>query len=164
MKFDDAIKIILDHEKGYVNDPDDLGGETKFGITKRSYPHLDIKNLTIEEAIEIYRRDFWNRYGIDNIPASVRLHYFDMTVNAGNKNATRILQRALVQCGQNVTIDGVAGEKTLEACRAVDYEKLLMAYTIQRIVYYDAIVEARPKNKKFFRGWTRRALLVMRGV
>jgi lysozyme family protein len=138
MIFDDAIKVILRHEGGYVNDPDDLGGETNFGITKRRYPDLDIKNLTKERAIELYRRDFWNRYGMDKFPESVRLAHFDMTVNAGPGNSTRVLQRALIQCGQNV-------------------------YTIQRVVYYFKIVVSRPKNAKFFYGWIRRTLEVMQG-
>ena len=49
-KFDDIIDIVIKHEGGYVNDPTDLGGETKYGITKRFYPDVDIKNLTEEEA------------------------------------------------------------------------------------------------------------------
>ena len=55
--FDEIIKHVLEHEGGYVNDPKDLGGETKYGITKRFYPDIDIKNLTIEEAKEIYKKD-----------------------------------------------------------------------------------------------------------
>jgi lysozyme family protein len=100
---------------------------------------------------------------MDKFPESVRLAHFDMTVNAGPGNSTRVLQRALIQCGQNVSIDGEAGEKTLTACKLVDGEKLSMAYTIQRVVYYFKIVVSRPKNAKFFYGWIRRTLEVMQG-
>ena len=60
-KFEDIIEITLHHEGGYVNDPDDLGGETNFGIAKRFYPDVDIKNLTKDEASDIYRRDYWDK-------------------------------------------------------------------------------------------------------
>ena len=62
--FDLAIPIVLENEGGYVNDPADPGGETKYGISKRSYPALDIKNLTVEQATAIYLRDFWQFGGI----------------------------------------------------------------------------------------------------
>ena len=57
MDYKEIISKVLEHEGGYVNDPKDLGGETNFGITKRWYPDLDIKNLTKEDAIEIYKKD-----------------------------------------------------------------------------------------------------------
>ena len=60
-RFLKAFEKVLRHEGGYVNDPLDLGGETKYGISKRSYPHLDIKNLTLDQAKQIYFRDFWQR-------------------------------------------------------------------------------------------------------
>lgn len=65
--FTKAIQKIIASEGGYVNDPNDPGGETKFGISKRSYPNEDIKNLTIERAREIYKRDFWDKIGGDQI-------------------------------------------------------------------------------------------------
>ena len=58
-KFDDIIEIVLEHEGGYVNDPDDPGGETNFGIAKRSHPDVDIANLTKEDAKIIYYQDYW---------------------------------------------------------------------------------------------------------
>ena len=58
MEFNEIIEKVLEHEGGYVNDKDDLGGETKYGITKRFYPNLDIKNLSREQAKEIYKKEF----------------------------------------------------------------------------------------------------------
>ena len=59
--FDEIIQITLEHEGGYVHDPTDLGGETNFGIAKRFYPDVDIKNLTEDGAKEIYKRDYWDK-------------------------------------------------------------------------------------------------------
>lgn len=83
-KFDKAIKVVLAHEGGYVNDPNDLGGETNFGISKRSYPTVDIKNLTREQAVEIYRGDWWERYRYGDIEdLDVATKVFDLAVNMG---------------------------------------------------------------------------------
>ena len=61
MSFDRIIEFTLQEEGGYVNNPADPGGMTKYGISKRSYPNLDIANLTIDQAKAIYERDFWNQ-------------------------------------------------------------------------------------------------------
>ena len=66
--FNEIIEVVLEHEGGYVNDPTDLGGETNFGITKRFYPDVDIKNLTKEGAKEIYKRDYWDKNRIEEVP------------------------------------------------------------------------------------------------
>ena len=58
--FDEIIEVVLEHEGGYVNDPHDAGGETNFGIAKRWYPDVDIKNLTKEQAKKIYHQDYWS--------------------------------------------------------------------------------------------------------
>jgi len=81
--FDAAFALVVDAEGNYVNDPDDPGGATKFGISQRSYPALDIASLTLEDAKAIYQRDFWNRLGLDNDPWPVALLTFDAAVNQG---------------------------------------------------------------------------------
>jgi len=75
-------RSILRHEGGYVNNPNDPGGETKYGISKRSYPNVDIKNLTPEQALEIYHRDFWPRIPA-HLPDPVRWFAFDCAVHHG---------------------------------------------------------------------------------
>ena len=75
ISFDEIIDITLKHEGGYVHDPKDLGGETNFGIAKRFYPDVDIKNLTKEEAKEIYKKDYWDRYKAEKLPEHLR-HIF----------------------------------------------------------------------------------------
>ena len=74
-KFDDIIDIVIKHEGGYVNDPNDLGGETKYGITKRFYPDVGIKNLTVEEAKQIYYDDYWVKNKVPQMPDKLK-HIF----------------------------------------------------------------------------------------
>ena len=93
--FDILIAKILLHEGGYVNDPDDAGGETKYGITKARYPNLDIKNLTPMQAIAIYKKDFYIPMKIEEIDdINLAMQYFDMGVNAGISNAKIIMSNA----------------------------------------------------------------------
>lgn len=89
MTFDEAVAHILRFEGGYVNDPADPGGETKYGISKRAYPQLDIKNLTVEDAKAIYYRDYWLPAGCDSLPTAAAFLVFDFAVNAGVERARR---------------------------------------------------------------------------
>lgn len=110
--FDQAVRSVLKHEGGYVNDPVDPGGETKYGITKRSYPKLDIAALEVGDAIAIYRRDFWDRIHGDELPAGLAYFLLDTAVNLGVVQAVRYLQRAA-----GTPVDGVMGPVTILACR-----------------------------------------------
>src|SRR5690606_3267043 len=115
-RFRRAVEVVLQHEGGYANDPRDPGGETKWGISKRSYPHLDIANLTREEAIEIYRRDWWQRYGYGRIDdADVAAKVMDLAIKMGPATAHRLLQEALVFVGCPVAVDGIIGPQTIGA-------------------------------------------------
>lgn len=82
--FDEAFNLIIGFEGGYSNDPNDPGGETKFGISKRAHPKLDIKNLTLDQAKEIYFRDYWQSAGCPGIPVKAhQIAVFDCAVNQG---------------------------------------------------------------------------------
>lgn len=83
MSFERALEETLRWEGGYANDLNDPGGETNRGISKRSYPQLDIKNLGLEETIEIYRRDFWNAIEGDALSPALASVAFDCAVNHG---------------------------------------------------------------------------------
>ena len=96
--FQKAIPKLLVLEGGYVNNLDDRGGETKFGITKRTYPNLDIPNLKIEDAIEIYKRDFWIFDDVSSQEIADKL--FDIAANASVRAGTALLQRSLRYVGQ----------------------------------------------------------------
>jgi len=108
--FDDCFDKLLGHEGGYVFNPADPGGETKWGISKRSYPNLDIKNLTVEDAKRIYWRDYWLRCGCEDLPRGLAFDVFDAAVNSGANQAARWLQTAL-----GVRADGVIGPDTKAA-------------------------------------------------
>ena len=92
--FDEIIERVIEHEGGYVNDPDDAGGKTNWGISERFYPTLDILNLTKEQAKEIYKRDYWDKNRVEELPYHLRHIFFDMCVNQGRRTAVKILQRA----------------------------------------------------------------------
>lgn len=152
MKFNEAIEHILKHEGGYVNDPDDLGGETNMGITKRFYPDVDIKNLTVEQAKEIYKRDYWDKAKCDALPENVRLMHFDTAVNMGIGRANKFLQEAI-----GVTVDGIVGKNTLAAAHKCN----LKVYARVRLIFYTNIVLNKPVQKKFLKGWYNRTLDVL---
>lgn len=93
--FDRCVAFVLKQEGGYVNDIRDGGGETNYGISKRAYPSLDIKNLTRDEAIEIYRSDYWQRAGCDALEWPMCLVVFDTAVNMGVGRAQEFNVRAI---------------------------------------------------------------------
>lgn len=149
MKFEQAVEHILKHEGGYVFHVKDPGGETNFGISKRSYPTLNIKNLTREQAKEIYRRDYWNVVKCDLLPHYLRLMAFDSAVNQGPQRAIGLLQAAL-----GVSVDGALGVETLKAANNANPEKLLKAYARVRLNRY-----CDDRNfATFGEGWTQRLL------
>jgi lysozyme family protein len=99
--FDKAVQFVLSDriEGGYVNNPVDPGGETNFGICKRAHPNVDIKNLTRDEAIVIYKREYWDTIGGDKLPTPVDLVAFDCSVNQGPGAAKEVLEQALSDQG-----------------------------------------------------------------
>jgi lysozyme family protein len=151
--FKEIIEKVLEHEGGYVNDPKDLGGETKYGITKRFYPDIDIKNLTIEQATEIYKKDYWDKNKVESLPQNLWHIYFDMCVNMGKRTAVKVLQRAAVNRGRDIEVDGGLGPMTIGALKGVELDRV-RAF---RVKYYVDLITARPEQEKFYLGWFRRA-------
>ncbi len=146
MKFDECVEIILKHEGEYSFDPRDPGGETRFGIAKRFYPSVDIKNLTIEHAKDIYKKDYWDAFAIEFLPAKLRLAFFDCCVNQGGYAARILLQRTL-----KVNEDGAIGPETLAALRRSGPD-LLTNYLTERALKY-----TKTRNFDYFgKGWFRR--------
>lgn len=115
MNFDHAFDLLISHEGGYVFDPRDPGGETKFGISKRAYPNVDIRNLTLADAKAIYKRDYWDRAQCDRLPPDLAFDLFDAAVNSGIGQAIRWLQRSV-----GVADDGSVGPLTLAAIQRLD--------------------------------------------
>jgi len=155
-KFDDIIEVVLHHEGGYVNDPDDPGGETNFGIAKRSHPDVDIANLTKDGAKEIYKEHYWDRNKVESLSEDLRHIYFDMCVNQGRGRAVKILQKAANAKGADLKVDGGMGPKTIAAMDGVELQRV-RAY---RVKYYADLVTRKPDLEKFYFGWFRRALEV----
>ena len=151
--FNEIIEKVLEHEGGYVNDPKDLGGETKYGITKRFYPDVDIKNLTIEQATEIYKKDYWDKNKVESLPQNLWHIYFDMCVNMGKRTAVKVLQRAANNKGKDIEVDGGLGPMTIGALKGVELDRV-RAF---RVKYYVDLITARPEQEKFYLGWFRRA-------
>ncbi len=130
--FKEAVADLIDNwEGGYVNDPDDPGGETKFGISRRNYPTVDIKGLTKDGAAAIYYRDFWQKYKLDSVEdPRMRAKEFNMGVLMGMRTALIL----------------AIGCHSIEEYRKVCERHL------------EAIVIKHPECAKFLSGWKRRAL------
>ena len=157
MTFDEIIDHVLESEGGYVNDKHDAGGETNLGISKKAYPDLDIKNLTIEHAKQIYYEDYWAPSKAEQLPNQLREVYFDMVVNFGRRGAARVLQEACN--GKNtykIKEDGKVGAATIGACKNLEPDRL-RAY---RVLKFAKIVIKKPTQEKFWFGWFRRAIKV----
>lgn len=158
VNFEDIIVKVLHHEGGYVNDPKDPGGETNFGIAKRSHPDVDIKNLTEQKAKAIYKEHYWDRNKVESLPENLRHIYFDMCVNQGKGRAVKIIQRSANAKGANLKVDGGLGPKTLAAINDSNVElERVRAY---RVKYYADLVTRKPDLEKFYYGWYKRALEV----
>jgi len=156
--FDEAVIEVLKHEGGYVNDPDDPGGETNMGISKKAYPYLNIKELTEKDAKDIYFKDYWLKGKCSKLPEELQHIYFDMVVNMGKSRAVKVLQAAICGKGMKIAIDGGIGPQTIQASLKSGVEPdRLRSY---RVKYYADLINRKPKLEKYWYGWYRRALAV----
>jgi lysozyme family protein len=147
MNFDQAFDKLIGHEGGYVNHPDDPGGETKYGISKRAYPGEDIARLTLERAKQIYLRDYWGPAGCDALPDAAKFQVFDMAVNSGVATAVKTVQRAV-----GVNADGKLGPVTLQAIQSMPAPRLVARFNGHRLAFM-AQLNTWPS---FSRGWALR--------
>ena len=149
MSFESYIDRVLSHEGGYVNDPRDPGGETKWGISKRSYPSLDIKSLTREDAKTIYRRDFWDVLG--DMPDALKFQMLDAAVNHGMTAAFRFMQQAV-----DVADDGAWGPLSkaalLRYIERFGISDVLIRFLAYRLIFFTKLA----KFDVFGRGWSAR--------
>jgi lysozyme family protein len=147
IRFDEAFKLILGHEGGYVNDPQDPGGETNWGISKRAYPHVNMRLLTVEGAKEIYYRDYWNVMRCEELPNKVAINLFDAAVNHGVHRAAIFLQQTV-----HVADDGVIGPITVRTILETDPEVIVMRFNALRLMFYTKL----SKWPRFGAGWVNR--------
>lgn len=147
VSFDDAFDRVIGHEAGHVNDPNDPGLETKYGISKRSYPRLIIKDLTREDAYNIYKRDFWDKISADKLPRSVSFQLFDFCINSGIDTGIRYFQRAL-----GVADDGYWGPVSQAAADVMTESDMIMNLNAERLNFMTRL-KNWPHHGK---GWARR--------
>lgn len=148
MDFDQAFDRLIGNEGGYCDVKGDPGGETNWGISKRSYPGLDIADLTREDARAIYKRDFWDRGQMDQYDPAIAFQVFDAAVNHGMGTALRLLQRAA-----GVADDGYIGPVTVAAVKAKSVTDMLMLFIAYRIRYWTKL----STWPTFGKGWANRA-------
>jgi lysozyme family protein len=130
---------------GYVNIKGDRGGLTSYGIAQNSHPHIDVSKINLAQAMEIYRTEFWIPARCEELPPKYDIAHFDAAVNHGVVRARKLLQEGL-----GVTADGVIGPGTLNALKKpIDPVKFMKA----RRSFYQNIINARPDQQKFAKGW-----------
>ena len=154
---DTMLNNIIQREGGYSHDPDDPGGETHWGISKRSYPSINIKNLTIEQAKEIYRKDYYLASRCDQLPKNLQQIFLDMTVLHGKSGATKVLQKAINGIvSPDILVDGVMGNTTASMASRVEPNRL-RAYRVKDLAEK---VVSNPTLEKYWYGWYTRATSV----
>ena len=147
VRFLKAINRVLGHEGGYVNDPEDPGGETNWGISKRSYPSVDIKNLTRTQAVALYYRDFWLKAKCEEVSVGVDYQLLDSAVNSGISQTFRFMQRAL-----NVADDGLWGPVSLAGLRQTKKCDFVLLFLAERLEFMTKLKNWGAHGK----GWSRR--------
>lgn len=164
------IEDILRREGGYVNDPDDSGGATNFGVTRITYGHYlgytasiaQVKAMSKDTARDIYKRNYYERPRLHLLHGAIQPQLFDCSINHGSKNPIKWLQNITNQAiGTGLKIDGVVGNLTAKAVNefvAVAGDKIVNnALVEERLEFYERLIKRRPKDAKFRRGWTKRA-------
>lgn len=171
--FNLALSKVLSHEGGYVNDPDDLGGETYKGIARsshsswsgwkiidkskqdKSFPANLVNNVYLQQLVEqFYLESFWQPLNAEHIQNQTSANsVFDYAVNTGLTTSTRLVQSIV-----GAKIDGIMGVQTLNKINSMDFGYFQAALTVAKMKYYMNIIRRRPTNKKFLLGWISRSL------
>lgn len=171
--YEQALQWILSHEGGYVNDPDDPGGETYKGVARKmnskwdgwlvvdmlkrqsGFPANLDKDTELQEAVKsFYQINYWDRIKGDHIQnQEVATSIFDFAVNAGVSTSSSLAQLVV-----GTTQDGVIGNQSIAQINSFDPEHFIASFTVAKIARYISIVKKRPTSKKYFYGWVCRAL------
>lgn len=151
-----SLEIVLKHEGGFVDHPEDPGGATNKGITHKTYADFlgrpledvsELKNIPEEHVEKIYKTGYWDRVKADELPSGVDFCTFDWAVNSGSGRASKALQRAV-----QATPDGAVGPMTLAAVKDADAEEIIKAITKEREEFYRSL----RTFETFGKGWLRR--------
>ena len=161
--FGSIFEYILSVEGGYSNDKADKGGKTKYGIIEveaRKYGYQgDMKNLTKEIAEDIYKNKYYLSNNLDKIKDKrVALSIADWTINSGNWGTKKAQQAVNILKGEILVVDGVLGEKSIEAINSIRPEMFLNQYHVLQRRFYQAIVDHNASQKVFLKGWLNRVV------
>ncbi|BAP35593.1 hypothetical protein AS4_06530 [Acinetobacter guillouiae] len=159
LTFDQAFERLIGHEGKFTNDRQDRGNwttgvigkgqlnGTKYGISAMTYPDLDIKSLSLEQAKNIYKRDWWDKINAEQIDSSLVFQVWDFAINAGMGTAKRKLQLAV-----GVLDDGIIGNLTIQAINKADLNDILLKFNAERLKYYTSL----STWSRYGKGWTLR--------
>lgn len=155
--FELAVIGLLKREGGLNTNPNDRGGVTKYGISQKSYPNLDIRNLTVENAKAIYYRDFWAPSGLNSVnDQTVAEAVLDTVVASGNSGGGKLVQKALNTFGKGLVVDGKLGSKSISALNTVPPLLFLQALADQRKNLVVSLAQRDPSQEGFLKGWFKR--------
>jgi lysozyme family protein len=143
-----ALEFLWRVEGGYNDDPDDRGGETKYGISRNAHPDVDIDNLTEQKAADIYHAEYWLPAACNHLPPRIAIAVFGHAVHSGPVTAIKCLQRAL-----RLTVDGLCGPVTQAAARDSDHLEIVIQMLSHRGYRFFSIARHDPTQQKFLRGW-----------
>jgi len=177
--FNHAIKVVLEHEGGFVNDKDDSGGATNFGVSLRYLLSAgeidgkligdfngdgdvnidDIRSMTEDQAKDIYRNEWWKKYGYEQIfDRDIATKIFDLSVNMGARQAHKLLQRATHATNFPTLVDGSFGKNTLRSINANQVPDLLLgSLKSEAACFYRTLIVKKPRFEKYRFGWLKRA-------
>lgn len=165
--FNIAMQRLLTWEgKTFTNDPKDHGGATKFGLTlsflqgevDKNYTEEQVKDMTEEQACEIYQKYWWDKYHLSSINDQTMANkVYDTIVNLGPNHAIRIVQKAINDVVKPIHIDGVLGDQTLAQLNGPKQADILVHIRLNLVSFYNSIVAANPSQGRFIKGWLNRA-------
>lgn len=158
----DAVQLVIENEKGFQDDPNDRGNwtsgkigvgqlkGTKYGVSAMTYPNLDIKNLNLQAAVDLYYNDWWLKYKLDQIDPVIGYQVLDAAINHGAGNAIKFLQQAVGFTGKNV--DGAIGTLTINATNKMQTAEVLIRFLANRLQFMTDI----STFDRYGKGWSRR--------
>lgn len=154
--FNLAFQFVLISEGGLVKDPIDLGGETKYGITEKSYPNLDIPNITLQQATEIYYNDYWLKQHCDKFDLPLATIIFDSSVNCGRSRAGKWMQQVINKRTSVLKEDGIIGPSTVHGSKSKPELHTVLGIAGLRAKHYAQLIQKHPEQMRFIAGWNNR--------